>query len=337
MANYKELEGFGVQTLATDPDSPGWIGSIFYNSTSGTFKVVKPGGVSAGTWSSGGNLNTGRQSPFLFGTQTAAILSHGYSTAPSVATESYNGTAWTSVNNANNARNASVRGGAGTSTAGLVASGDNYPSSPRDTAFTESWDGTNWTEVSDLNTGRLGFGGMCGSQTAALGISGHREATSFTAVAIVEQWNGSSWTEVGDVNTARYGGNGSGTTSSALFAGGQLSPGNNSQNLESWNGTAWTETTDMNQKRRLGGSSSDSSSSMLMFAGYTGQPESVSTTTEYWDGSSWTELNDSATSVGNEAGTGSSTSALMAGGNSEKTATEEWTVTDLVINTLTTS
>jgi hypothetical protein len=37
---------------------------------------------------------------------------------------------------------------------------------------------------------------------------------------------------------------------SALFAGGQLSPGNNSQNLESWNGTAWTETTDMNQKKK---------------------------------------------------------------------------------------
>jgi hypothetical protein len=50
MANYKELEGFGVQTLATDPDSAGWIGSIFYNSTSGTFKTVKPGGVTAGTW-----------------------------------------------------------------------------------------------------------------------------------------------------------------------------------------------------------------------------------------------------------------------------------------------
>jgi hypothetical protein len=45
MANYKELEGFGVQTLATDPDTPGWVGSIFYNSTEGVFKVVKPGGV----------------------------------------------------------------------------------------------------------------------------------------------------------------------------------------------------------------------------------------------------------------------------------------------------
>jgi hypothetical protein len=56
MANYKELEGFGVQTLAADPDTPGWVGSIFYNSTSGTFKTVKPGGVAAGTWASGGQF-----------------------------------------------------------------------------------------------------------------------------------------------------------------------------------------------------------------------------------------------------------------------------------------
>jgi hypothetical protein len=40
MANYKELEGFGVQTLATDPDSPGWVGSIFYNSTKELLKQL---------------------------------------------------------------------------------------------------------------------------------------------------------------------------------------------------------------------------------------------------------------------------------------------------------
>ena len=45
MANYKELEGFGVQTLATDPDNTSWIGSVFYNSTEGVFKVVKAGGA----------------------------------------------------------------------------------------------------------------------------------------------------------------------------------------------------------------------------------------------------------------------------------------------------
>jgi hypothetical protein len=50
MATYKGIKGFSVQTLATDPDNTSWIGSVFYNSTEGVFKVVKPGGVAVGTW-----------------------------------------------------------------------------------------------------------------------------------------------------------------------------------------------------------------------------------------------------------------------------------------------
>jgi hypothetical protein len=44
MTDYKKIQGFEVQTLSSDPTEPGWVGSIFYNSTSGTFKTVKPGG-----------------------------------------------------------------------------------------------------------------------------------------------------------------------------------------------------------------------------------------------------------------------------------------------------
>jgi hypothetical protein len=106
MANYKELEGFGVQTLATDPDTPGWIGSIFYNSTSGTFKTVKPGGAPAGTWASGGDLNTARGygGGTPQGTQNAALFFAGYGTADVANNESYNGTTWTELADLNTAR-----------------------------------------------------------------------------------------------------------------------------------------------------------------------------------------------------------------------------------------
>jgi hypothetical protein len=50
MANYKELEGFGVQTLATDPDTPGWVGSIFYNSTKELLKQLNLVELPVGTW-----------------------------------------------------------------------------------------------------------------------------------------------------------------------------------------------------------------------------------------------------------------------------------------------
>jgi hypothetical protein len=55
MATYKGIQGFGVETLASDPTEPGSVGQIFYNSTSGTFKTVKPGGLPIGTWASGGD------------------------------------------------------------------------------------------------------------------------------------------------------------------------------------------------------------------------------------------------------------------------------------------
>jgi hypothetical protein len=106
MANYKELEGFGVQTLATDPDNTSWVGSIFYNSTSGTFKTVKPGGAPVGTWASGGDLNTARRcNQQQSGTQTMQFLLVD-SVGPGgpnyrCITESYNGTSWTEVNDLN--------------------------------------------------------------------------------------------------------------------------------------------------------------------------------------------------------------------------------------------
>jgi hypothetical protein len=73
-------------------------------------------------------------------------------------------------------------------------------------------------------------------------------------------------------------------------------------------------------------------------------PGSVKVTnTEFWDGSSWTELADLALArnLGN-AGMGStSSSTLLSGGSATPPAgvvnTEEWTVPDVVINTLTTS
>ena len=96
MANYKELEGFSVQTLATDPDTPGWAGSIFYNSTSGTFKTVKPGGAPIGTWASGTSINNSRGEGIGAGTQTSAVAIAGRLSPPTATrvgyTEIYNGT-----------------------------------------------------------------------------------------------------------------------------------------------------------------------------------------------------------------------------------------------------
>ena len=58
MADYKAIHGKNIQSLASDLDNAEGEGQIWFNTTSGDFKtIVKV----AGSWSTGGNLNTARQ------------------------------------------------------------------------------------------------------------------------------------------------------------------------------------------------------------------------------------------------------------------------------------
>ena len=57
MATYKEVNGTAVQNYAGT--YPGAVdGELWYNSTATTFQFQY--GATAGVWSTGGNLNTGR-------------------------------------------------------------------------------------------------------------------------------------------------------------------------------------------------------------------------------------------------------------------------------------
>jgi hypothetical protein len=59
MADYKNIKGFNIQYLDSDPPNP-IEGQMWFNSTTQTLKGAEVGGVPAGTWASGGNLNTAR-------------------------------------------------------------------------------------------------------------------------------------------------------------------------------------------------------------------------------------------------------------------------------------
>ncbi len=98
--NYKKLKGQNIQVLDTDP--------VLY----------------AGTWASGGDLNTARYQMGTFGkNQNANVVVGGISGDDdyTMHSETYNGTAWTEGNNANGIRKSP--GGAGTTTAGIIFGG----------------------------------------------------------------------------------------------------------------------------------------------------------------------------------------------------------------------
>jgi len=333
MANYKNIKGFPIQYLDSDPPNP-IEGQIWFNSTTQTLKGAEVGGVPSGTWASGGALNTGRTDQFGAGTQTSNLVTGG-SAAPAASlinTELYDGSTWTEVNDLNQARQNGGSAGA-TNTAALIFGGY-YPGPNTRYGNTESWNGTNWTEVNDLNTAR-NANMSCGTQTSALLFGGYYVPVGY--VGYTESWNGTSWTELNDLNTARNTGGSFGYSNTAAVAVGG-SPGTLTV-VENWNGSSWTEIAELNTARTNSRGSGEATDG-LVFGGYT--TVNVANT-ELWNGTAWTELNDlsNARRTGSGSLGGTSSTALYAGGSESSpdysTVTEEWTVAPISIKTFTTS
>ena len=283
MTTLKNLKGTAIQFLDADP--------VVY----------------AGSWSSGGSVNTARQYGAGIGSSTAGLI-FGGSSPPVVAnTEQYNGTAWTEVNDLNAAQNAQAS--AGTLTSGMSALGAQSPG-----ANVEDWNGSTWSaNPHSLNSARQFPGGDGASNDSAIMVGGEPAPNG----ALTEIYNGSSWTESGDLNTARNQLAAAGTVTALIAMG-----GNTGADAETFNGSAWTAVTDMNSGR---GGLSGSGTSTLALA-FAGNPDVAST--ESWNGSAWTEVNDLST--GREFGASSNitgnTTAFLASGNTTTLVsnTEEW-------------
>ena len=299
------------------------VGDMYYNSTTGQFKAIKDGGAPAGTWASGANVNTSRRYLAGVGSKTAGLIFGGGEPPTSAKTESYDGTAWTEVNDLNAAQLA--MGSAGTSTSGMSALGAASPG-----ANVEDWNGTSWSSnPHSLNSARQFPGGDGPSNDSALMVGGEPSPNS----AKTEIYNGSSWTEVNDLNDGRNQLAAVGTTTAALAVGG--SP--NNQSAELWNGTSWTEVADLAN----GGPGSGASGDSALAIAFAGQ-NPVIATNEAWNGTSWTEVADLANArnfFGSSNNSGN-TSAFAASGENDSTLinnTEEWSAADFQIKTVTTS
>ena len=326
MATYLGTHGSRIQNYTTDPDNPN-TGEVWYNATANTIKIEAV--TTAGSWSSGGNLNTARNGNAGAGTTTAGIVFGGKTPPNNYVgnTEKYNGSSWTEVNDMNTGRYDLASAKAGTQTASLAFGGgtsgpDNYY------ALCESFNGTNWTEVNDLTTGSPGRVGLAGAgtQTAALAFGGYRHDGTGYRLANTETWNGTNWTEVNDLNQIRTGLGGCGANNTAALAfGGTTPPAQDVTEL--WNGTNWTEVNDLNVARETMASIGISTSALCV-AGYSTTFVGI---TEEWNGTNWTEVADLATARGyGIAGGGTTSSGFVAGGQTAPGATnvsaltEEW-------------
>ena len=80
MATYKNIQGYTVQKLSSDPTASEAVGQLWYKSTTGAFKIGTEG---AGTWASGAAMNTARMGEGNAGvSQRSAQVAGGYTGPP---------------------------------------------------------------------------------------------------------------------------------------------------------------------------------------------------------------------------------------------------------------
>ena len=336
MATYKGIQGYSVQSLASDPSPTANVeGQLWFNSTSSTYKISMAG---SGAWASGGNRNTRCQGAPGTGSQTAAFTAGGTTESPGVLTtnsETYNGTAWTELANlATGVYNGSA---GGTATSALLFGGT---TSVAPTATTTSWDGTSWSIVTSLPAVNVHMAECIGtSNSSSLCVGG-----GLTPIEAKNQsYNGTSWTELAGLNTGRSSASGNGTTTAALIYGGSENPPLQDA-TETWNGTSWAEVADLvNARETCASAMQGSTTSTLVFSGSSpAAPVGHKTFTEEWNGTSWTEVADLATGRSAAGGSGTASAALCFGGQAGGTptimnTTEAWNSPVYSVKTVTTS
>lgn len=324
MATYYGTYGQKVQYLASDPSDP-QIGQVWYNSTSAVLKVR---GVSTvGAWSAGGNYPTNIVNVAGAGTQTAGLAFGGATPPVTGATNTYNGTSWTTVPATMNTARTNLAG-CGTQTAALAAGGF----STGNTGVSESYNGTSWTNTPSLNLARYALAGSNqGSNTATIvfgGFNGSNPAPPSVFYTNTESFNGSSWTAVNALNTGRDSFGGAGTQTAALAFAGELDQsGNNTANTESWNGTSWTTVNSMNSAGYLGSGTGTQTAALGYYR--VNYPTNTISSIEQWNGTSWTNTTAMATTRYGIGAVGTQSSALGIGGTpfpagGLTNSTEEW-------------
>jgi len=242
------------------------------------------------SWTAGGTFNTGRPNVGSFaGIQTSAIMGGGGNggTPNSGATESYDGSTWT-TSPATMATGRYSIGGAGSSnTSSLGFGGTGYTTSTEE--FNKSANvitAAAWASGGNLGTGRYYLGGASNAPLTTALVWGGTVGPTFTNTSNTETYDGTSWTEQNNLNTGRTRMAGFGTQTAAVSAAGRIMGGSDVvNNVEEYNGTSWTNVTAYPVSTRANDGSGTESAGLS--TGGTPGTGFITTTNEY-DGSSWT-------------------------------------------------
>ena len=135
MSDYKTIHGVNVRDYTTDPDTL-ITGQVWYDTTN---KVLQFQATGAGSWASGGNMNTAREDLAASKQDSVSTLAFGGASPARALTEDWNGASWSEVADLNTARDLLAGAGATGNTAALAFGGE---TSPGVVGLTEDWSGS---------------------------------------------------------------------------------------------------------------------------------------------------------------------------------------------------
>jgi len=280
-------------------------------------------------WASGGTLNTGRNAAGASGNSTAALMYGGNEPALSTATESYDGSSWTTspatlavatatpfYPNGPGSSAVSAISGAGGQTPGRVTDTQEYSiSAIVTTAATWAAGGTKGDATTQQSAGTDG-------PSSAFATWGGRTVPA-TTTNLTEEYNGTVWSPGGNLNVSARDRCGGGTLTAAWCGGGTQPAYIDS--AEEYNGASWTAVTAIPGAAILLGGTGPQTAGL----GVVGQlpPGAYPRTAIEYNGTSWTLGPASSTArTDSSAGmVGNSSNGLIVGGESPITANvEEW-------------
>jgi len=177
-----------------------------------------------------------------------------------------------------------------------------------------------WVSATPMSTFRYGTAGG-GTQSAAF-VGGGYPTPSPDPTNVTEEYNGSGWSSGGNMNTARMYIGGSGTQTAGLASGGDEYPSPRySVLVEEYDGSSWTvQNTLPTQNKNMGSCGTQTASLNIG-----GSVPAATNVTNSYDGTNWTNtghnLNTARFSL---RAVGTTTSALVNGGNPNLQTTEEY-------------
>jgi len=313
MATYRELQGFNIEVLSTDPSNP-IQGQIWYNTTAGKLKLAEPG-----SWSSQASTTRTGIGSTGAGTTTAAVFTAGKTSGPGSPpvvtqpyTEEYDGSVWTNSNDQLIARRHCGSGG-GTQTAGIVCGGYGPPSASLNNNL-GLYDGTSWTTGSTmpLYMGNQ-FNAQSGTQTAfyTTGVGSSPGSPPHTPQTTLEL-NGTTWSSTNPLSRSpvTYNGGAAGTQTAGLAFGGSATAYS-----ESYDGDSWTATSALTTPTGSC-SGSGTQTAAIMAGGYTSGYPTVCNT---FNGSAWSTIDTLPSGRERAAACGQAGNMLLAGGSKDVT------------------